>query len=69
MGDDDLIEEEFPKSGPHKFRPLRPWDARPNGRCVHCLLPANAHPVHCWVPYRALHDKRKAEVTWEALNG
>jgi hypothetical protein len=28
-----------------------------------------AHPVHYWAPSRALGDRRKAELTWEALHG
>lgn len=56
-------------SGPHKFRPLRPWDLRRNGRCSHCYLPRWAHPVHCWVPARPLGSRRRAEVTWENLHG
>jgi hypothetical protein len=57
------------KTSPHKFFPLRPWDIRPNGRCRHCYAPKNAHPMHCWVLARPLGDKRKAELTFEMLDG
>lgn len=55
-------------TGPHTFRPLRPWDLRSNGRCRHCLLPMHAHPVHAWVVARPLGDRRRAEVKWENLS-
>lgn len=54
---------------PHSFKPLRPWDIRTNGRCRRCLLPRFAHPIHYWAPARAIGDKSKAELTWEALSG
>jgi len=54
---------------PHKFKPLRPWDIRPGGRCRRCLLPCNAHPIHYPAPARPLGDKRAAELTFEALSG
>jgi hypothetical protein len=57
-------------TSPHRFRPLRWWDAfRGPGRCRHCLLPRDAHPIHYWAPARALGDKTKAELTWENLHG
>jgi hypothetical protein len=57
------------QTGPHSFRPLRWWDAfRGNGRCRHCLIPRSAHPVHGWIRARALGDKRKAELSFEALH-
>lgn len=40
--------------GPHRFRPLRPWDVRGGGRCRACYLPKSAHPIHCYVPSRPL---------------
>lgn len=56
-------------TSPHHFKPLRPWDMRSGGRCRHCLLPCHAHPVHYWAPARAIGDKRKAAITWDALHG
>jgi hypothetical protein len=56
-------------TGPHTFRPLRWWDAlRSNGRCAHCYIPRSAHPVHGWIRARPLGDKRKAELTFEAMS-
>lgn len=66
-GGDDLMAEV--STSPHGFKPLRPWDMRPGGRCRHCLLPCNAHPIHYWAPSRPLGDKRKAELSFEALSG
>ena len=60
----------YTQTGPHRFRPLRWWDAlHAGGRCRHCLIPRHAHPVRCWVGARALGDKRKAELSFDALNG
>lgn len=58
------------RTSPHAFRPLKAWDAlHGNGRCRHCYLPRNAHPIHYWAPARPLGDKRKAELSWDALGG
>lgn len=54
---------------PHAFRPIRPWDLRGGGRCRHCYLPMNAHPIHFWARARPLGDKRKAELSFEYLSG
>lgn len=56
-------------TSPHSFRPLRFWDVRSNGRCRHCFLPMYAHPIHYWAPARPWGDKRKAELSFEALSG
>jgi hypothetical protein len=56
-------------TSPHSFKPLRWWDMRKNGRCRHCFLPMDAHPIHYWAPARPLGDKRKAELSWENLHG
>jgi hypothetical protein len=52
-------------TAPHRFKPLRPWDIRPEGRCRHCYLPSYIHPVRSWTAAR--QDMRAAEVTWETL--
>ena len=56
-------------TSPHKFVPLRPWDIRPGGRCRHCFIPRNAHPIHYWAPARPYGDKSKAVLSWESLHG
>lgn len=46
---------------PHKFRPIRWWDRLwALGRCSHCLLPRDAHPVRAWTSARAWGDRRPA---------
>jgi hypothetical protein len=56
-------------TSPHSFKPLRPWDALySGGRCRACFAPKYAHPMHCWVAARPLGDKRRAELSFEALS-
>lgn len=44
---------------PHRFSPYRWYDRFwSNGRCKHCLLPQEAHPVHCWMTARPLMHGR-----------
>lgn len=54
---------------PHRFKPLRAWDALyGGGRCEACYATRSAHPMHCWVAARPFGDRRKAELTFEMLN-
>jgi hypothetical protein len=47
--------------GPHAFKALRWRDARWfGGRCAHCYLPRDAHPVTGWTTARPLGDRREA---------
>jgi hypothetical protein len=48
------------QTGPHAFHPLRRFFNR--GRCRHCYVHADAHPVNGWVLSRPLGDKR---LPWE----
>ena len=45
---------------PHRFRPLRFWDAfLEEGLCRCCVLPRHAHPIHCWMTARSIGDTRR----------
>jgi hypothetical protein len=70
-GSDRLVSGGYPmvEVAPHRFRPLRLWDLRAKGRCRRCRLPMDCHPVHTYVPARALGDTRPAAWTWENLHG
>jgi hypothetical protein len=51
----------YVQAGAHRFRPLRWWDRLwAFGRCSHCLLPRDAHPVGAWTPARPWGDRRSA---------
>lgn len=55
---------------PHSFSPLRPWDAlRGAGRCRHCRLRKDIHPIRYWAQARPIGDKSPAlETSFENLS-
>lgn len=65
----EVVMDSKTTTAPHSFRQLTPWDIGPNGRCRHCFLPCNAHPIHYWAPARPVGDRRPASMSWEALGG
>lgn len=53
---------------PHRFRPIRLWDIRSNGRCIRCYVPMSAHPIHCRVRARPIGDRTPARLSFETLH-